>query len=60
MTKLGKLASLIRSKNARPFELTFDIMFDNLASFERVKASGALGSSLPDPPAFSTLRCADP
>jgi hypothetical protein len=44
MTKLGDLASLIRSKNAGPFELTFDIMFNDLASFERVKASGALSA----------------
>ena len=41
MTKLSELASLIRSKNAGPFELTFDIMFDNVNSFERFKASGA-------------------
>jgi len=42
MAKLGELAHLIRSKNAGPFELTFDIMFDDPASFERVRASGAL------------------
>jgi len=42
MTKLGELARLIRSKNAGPFELTFDIMFDEPANFERVRASGAL------------------
>ena len=34
--KLGKLARLIRSKNAGPFWLTFDIMFANDADFERV------------------------
>jgi hypothetical protein len=27
MATLGELARLIRSKNAGPFELTFDIMF---------------------------------
>lgn len=42
MTTLGELAGLIRSKNAGPFELTFDIMFDDPAAFERVRASGAL------------------
>lgn len=42
MTKLGELARLIRSKNAGPFELTFDIMFDDPAVFERVRKSGAL------------------
>ena len=44
MPKLGELASLIRSKNAGPFELTFDIMFDDVADFERVLASGALSA----------------
>ncbi|MBS0321989.1 MAG: DUF4387 domain-containing protein [Proteobacteria bacterium] len=39
---LGTLARLIRSKNAGPFELTFDIMFDDPALFERVRASGRL------------------
>lgn len=42
MAKLGRLAQLIRSKNAGPFELTFDIMFEDKAAFERVAASGAL------------------
>jgi hypothetical protein len=42
MAKLGELARLIRSKNAGPFELTFDIMFDDALLFERVRASGAL------------------
>ena len=40
MTMLGELAQLIRSKNAGPFELTFDIMFDDAAVYERVKHSG--------------------
>jgi hypothetical protein len=42
MEKLGELASLIRSKNAGPFELTFDIMFDDKESFQRVKDSNTL------------------
>ena len=44
MTKLGELASLIRSKNAGPFNLTFDIMFDDQSRYEQVKASGALSA----------------
>jgi hypothetical protein len=40
MTALAKLAKLIRSKNAGPFELTFDIMFDDEATYRRVKESG--------------------
>lgn len=42
MTALARLARLIRSKNAGPFELTFDIMFDDAATYERVKRSGAV------------------
>ena len=42
MTALCELARLIRSKNAGPFELTFDIMFDDAATYERVKRSGAV------------------
>jgi len=40
MTVLARLAKLIRSKNAGPFELTFDIMFEDAATYERVKRSG--------------------
>ena len=40
--KLAELASLIRSKNAGPFILTFDIMFADEGSYRRVKNSGAL------------------
>lgn len=36
MTTLGELARLIRSKNAGPFMLTFDVMFDDEASYRRV------------------------
>ena len=46
MTALGELARLIRSKNAGPFELTFDIMFDDQATYERVKRSGKLSREL--------------
>jgi len=42
MATLGSLARLIRSKNAGPFELTFDIMFADREVYDRVKASGAL------------------
>lgn len=42
MTVLAELARLIRSKNAGPFELTFDIMFDDAPTYERVKRSGAV------------------
>ena len=42
MTQLAQLARLIRSKNAGPFELTFDIMFEDEARYRRVKDSGRL------------------
>ena len=40
--KLGKLARLIRSKNAGPFWVTFDIMFANDVDFERVVSAKVL------------------
>ena len=39
---LRELAKVVRSKNAGPFEITFDVIFDNLAIYEQVKTSGAL------------------
>ena len=44
--KVSELASVIRSKNAGPFELTFDIMFDDEQTYARVRASGILGAEL--------------
>jgi len=43
--KLADIAALIRSKNAGPFTLTFDIMFADQTSYDRVKCSGALTQS---------------
>src|SRR5882672_9916291 len=42
---LASLAKVIRSKNAGPFELTFDIMFDNVTAYERVKKSGVINAA---------------
>ncbi len=42
MATLGSLARLIRSKNAGPFVLTFDIMFEKVETYQRVKRSGAV------------------
>jgi hypothetical protein len=39
---LRELARVVRSKNAGPFEITFDVIFDDPRIYERVKASGAL------------------
>ena len=40
--KLAQCASLIRSKNAGPFMLTFDVMFSTASAYEQVKRSGVL------------------
>lgn len=42
MATLGELAKLIRSKNAGPFTLTFDIMFGDEATYRRVLATRVL------------------
>jgi len=44
--KLSELAKVIRSKNAGPFELTFDVMFDDPQTYARVRDSGILGGEL--------------
>jgi len=36
------LAAVLRSKNSGPFEITFDVIFDDDATYERVKGSQAL------------------
>ncbi|KAL2844810.1 hypothetical protein BJY01DRAFT_263775 [Aspergillus pseudoustus] len=42
---LADLATVIRSKNAGPYELTFDVMFDNAATLARVKETNVLDSA---------------
>ena len=42
MPILGELATLIRSKNAGPFNLTFDIMFEEVENYQKVIASNVL------------------
>lgn len=39
---LGELATLVRSKNAGPFQLTFDIIFDTDETYARVLRAGVL------------------
>jgi hypothetical protein len=46
MSELWEFTKLIRSKNAGPFELTFDIMFKDAESFQRVMKSGKLTPEL--------------
>ena len=40
--QLAEIASVIRSKNAGPFVVTFDILFADIQALERVRASGGL------------------
>ncbi|MDQ2874892.1 MAG: DUF4387 domain-containing protein [Actinomycetota bacterium] len=39
---LKDLAQVIRSKNAGPYEITFDVMFTDPAAYAHVRDSGAL------------------
>ena len=41
-TPLKDLAQVIRSKNAGPYEVTYDVMFTDPAVFARVRDSGVL------------------
>jgi hypothetical protein len=43
--QLHELASLVRSKNAGPFMLTIDIMFEDPADYRRVRDSGVLSAA---------------
>lgn len=40
--KLGEIAALIRSKNAGPFQLTFDVMFDDEEAYRKVVAADVI------------------
>ena len=42
MARLGELVSVMRSKNAGPFQVTIDLMFPEAAPFHRVVGSGVL------------------
>lgn len=43
--QLGSLASIIRSKNSGPFEVTFDVIFSKQSDYDRVKNSNVLTRS---------------
>jgi len=43
--RLADVAALIRSKNAGPFTLTFDVIFDDAAAFDRVAAAGIIDAA---------------
>lgn len=44
--KLIDVASVIRSKNSGPFELTFDIIFKEFDMYERVKAANIVNKEM--------------
>ena len=46
MTKLIDIASVIRSKNSGPYELTFDILFSECDDYERVKQGRFINEEL--------------
>lgn len=46
MAKLRELAKVIRSKNAGPLYITFDVMFEGADGFDRVRRSGVINREL--------------
>jgi uncharacterized protein DUF4387 len=46
MSTLGELADVMRSKNAGPFQVTIDLMFNDRATYDRVIASGVLSQQV--------------
>lgn len=40
--RLGDVAKVVRSKNAGPFIMTFDVLFDSEETLERIRAGGML------------------
>jgi hypothetical protein len=48
MARIRDIAAVCKSKNAGPFELTIDVVFDEPALFERVKRTGVLDPALFD------------
>ena len=46
MPRIRDIAKACKSKNAGPFELTIDVVFDERSMYERVRATGVLGPVL--------------
>jgi hypothetical protein len=46
MPLIREIARVCKSKNAGPFELTIDVVFDDAETFRKVKATGVLGREL--------------
>src|SRR5450759_3810745 len=46
MPKLWQVTKLIRSKNSGPFELTFDVIFKDHATYEKVRDAKIISQQL--------------
>ncbi|MBN8903700.1 MAG: DUF4387 domain-containing protein [Rhodospirillales bacterium] len=46
MALIRDVARVCKSKNAGPFELTIDVVFEDAETFRRVKATGVLTAAL--------------
>ena len=46
MALIRDIAKVCKSKNAGPFELTIDVVFDDAALFERVRRTGVIVPAL--------------
>ncbi len=46
MPTISEIAKVCKSKNAGPFALTIDVVFDSPELYQRVKATGVLGPAL--------------
>ena len=46
MARISEIAKVCKSKNAGPFELTVDVVFDDPDLYRRVKATGVLCPAL--------------
>lgn len=44
--RLTDVASVIRSKNSGPYELTFDVIFKDFEQYEKVKAAGIFNKKM--------------
>jgi uncharacterized protein DUF4387 len=61
--KVGDLAKLVRSKNAGPYWLTFDIMFDDADTYRQVRDSAVMDKATilrlfpQDPDAVRVFAC---
>jgi len=46
MALIKDIAKVCKSKNAGPFDLTIDVVFDDAETYRKVKESGVLGPAL--------------